>query len=415
EERVECGMYDEIATTLDAMGSKALGNLDCPTDFIRYQPSGSTNIEFRDNEGQEFRTLIVGEIAGSNTGTVLRATGNYYAGNDFKPINDSKTGVKDILALVMPSLSTDKMANFWDNQTGGAFSGEFRARPRRVNLAMFQEYIVRTWMCSLKEGSNLDDIIMCHMLPKYAVSCSLLPPPKPLIHRLVSTAATLAASASGLPFFVLASAIKLGAVYDTCLISDYGGPYFALRKNGVVQLDVRDGTPGGNNALILPWDFYERLKPGTLVLVSVSLRIFIMNDTDAKGNLRPKKRKIYQINAHSIKVLADSDEPVESRSIMVPRNFDGSSRVAAPAPPEFSNFTLKSSPTKGKSREPAPSKGKEPASSMSKGKNKEPASSPSTSSSSSSGSTLASGKSPLGSPLPLSESPRPYSGTVFYA
>jgi hypothetical protein len=79
EERALCGMYDELANRLESMGSKALGNLDCPGDFGRFQPSRSSNIEYKDEQGYEFRTLIMGEIAGSAHGTVLRAIGNYYS------------------------------------------------------------------------------------------------------------------------------------------------------------------------------------------------------------------------------------------------------------------------------------------------------------------------------------------------
>lgn len=82
EERALCGMYDELADTLAEMGGKALGNLDCPDDFNRYQATPTSNVEFKDSSGYEFRTMIVGEIAGSAHGTVLRAIGNYYIAAD---------------------------------------------------------------------------------------------------------------------------------------------------------------------------------------------------------------------------------------------------------------------------------------------------------------------------------------------
>jgi hypothetical protein len=82
EERALCGMYDELADTLTKMGGKALGNLDCPEDFNRYQATPTSNVEFKDSDGYELRTMIVGEIAGSAHGTVLRAIGNYYIAAD---------------------------------------------------------------------------------------------------------------------------------------------------------------------------------------------------------------------------------------------------------------------------------------------------------------------------------------------
>ncbi len=96
EERLKSGLYDELVNNLDAMGKAALGNVDCPADFARYQPAYSTNIEYRTKEGYEFRTVIVGEIAGPMHGTVMRAIGNYYAGDN----NVSNTHV---LILVLSS------------------------------------------------------------------------------------------------------------------------------------------------------------------------------------------------------------------------------------------------------------------------------------------------------------------------
>ncbi|KAJ7486254.1 hypothetical protein B0H11DRAFT_1648474, partial [Mycena galericulata] len=354
EERVNCGMYDELADTLSAMGPKALGNVDCPDDFIRHQTGGhSSNIEFRDKDGFEFRTLLIGEVAGSVHGTVMRATGNYFASADFKPIDDTKLNVKDILALSMPTCSTTRLANFYENQTvplrsaiDHEFGIESAAEP-------YEEFLVRPWLRSSDEGSQQDDLIMCHMLPKYGIPASAgaagVTPPRrgkrkldaenprsvaaapstpPGLPMTVRAAPPLPASNAPLPAgqcFILqlrtsltesivAADIKLGAFYDPHLLPDYGGPYFKQIKAKLVQLDVRDGTEGGNNALIPPYQFYDRLKLGTLVLVSASLHIFVMPDTDSKGGQRGKRRKVYQINAHSIKVLADSDAPVEPRS-----------------------------------------------------------------------------------------------------
>ncbi|KAJ7130125.1 hypothetical protein C8R43DRAFT_896332 [Mycena crocata] len=373
EERAACGMYDELADQLSSMGIKALGNVDCPDDFVRYQPPHSTNIEFRDNAGAEFRTLIVGEVAGSIHGTVLLARyRNYFTGN-FKPIDDTKLNVKDILALTMPTCATTRLANFYENQTvplRAAIDHEIGIESD--NPA--QEFLMRPWLRAIEDDSTQDDIIMCHMLPKYGIpaAAGAATPQRRGKRKLDDTSgrgssvATPGRSTSSIPgdvrepqrqcfsclrcrvqltSCVLAHEIRLGALYDPRLLSDYGGAYFNQTKARLVQLDVRDGTENGKNALVPPFNFYDRLRPGTLVLISASLHIFVMNDTDANGVPRPRKRKIYQINAHSIKILADSDAPIEGRSVMVPRNFDGPI-IRAPPPPEFDNFRLTSSPTK---------------------------------------------------------------------
>lgn len=80
KERETCGLYAELVDNLEALGNRALGNLDYGEGFERYKPQHSNNIEFKDPDGFELRTLIVGEVAGHAHGTQLRASGNYYAG-----------------------------------------------------------------------------------------------------------------------------------------------------------------------------------------------------------------------------------------------------------------------------------------------------------------------------------------------
>ncbi|KAJ7829347.1 hypothetical protein B0H13DRAFT_2372630 [Mycena leptocephala] len=338
EERAICGMYDELADTLTEMGRKALGNLDCPEDFNRYQATPTSNVEFKDSDGYELRTMIVGEIAGSAHGTVLRAIGNYYIAADFKPIDDTNRGVKDILALVMPTHSTTRLSNFWANQTVPLRSAI------DVEIGMEsdagEEYLIRPWMRSV-DNSNEDDVILLLLFifkpdPASAGAPQAAPAtPVRRAKRKLDDDTPLSSSLSAISPQVAAdriadakkdvrtpnaSDIKLGAYYDPRLLSDYGA-----RCPGWHSL--------WKGALIPPYNFYERLKPGTLVLVQASLH---------------KKRKIYQINAHSIKVLADSDAPVEPRPIQFPRNWEGSAAPTA-ATTEFTNFSLKSSPVKATS------------------------------------------------------------------
>ncbi|KAJ7815595.1 hypothetical protein B0H13DRAFT_2461994 [Mycena leptocephala] len=342
EERALCGMYDELTDTLVAMGDKALGNIDCPDDFSRYQPPYSSNIEFRTSAGFEMRTIIVGEIAGPSQGTVMRAIGNYYTGNNFQPIDDTKLNVKDILALVMPTHAPVRLANFFENQTVPLRSTIDHEIGIESTAVPYQEYLLRPWMRAIWENSSQDDIIMVHMLPKYgmpAAAGTATGVQRRTKHKLddvssrsadaqvVVPVTSAGASESSIPK-PDASQIKLGAYYDPRLLLDYGGEYFRHVKARLVQLDVRDATDNSNAA---------------------SLHIFVMNDTDSKGVARPKKRKVYQINAHSIKILADSDLPVEHRSIPIPRSFEGASS-SGPPPAEFDNFSLKSMPGKAKSQ-----------------------------------------------------------------
>jgi hypothetical protein len=72
------------------------------------------------------------------------------------------------------------------------------------------------------------------------------------------------------------NAIKLNALYDPCLLPDYGGSCFKHQKSKLRQLDVHDTT----NEFITPWRLYEALKPGTLIMVNVSLHCYVFTNTE---------------------------------------------------------------------------------------------------------------------------------------
>ncbi|KAJ7606485.1 hypothetical protein DFH06DRAFT_1348024 [Mycena polygramma] len=204
--------------------------------------------------------------------------------------------------------------------------------------------IVKNLTKASKDGDD-HDIMMVYMLPKYGVPASAgAPVVKRTSKRRLdevdseSGSAKKASSANAEP---RPEDIRLGAHYEPALLPDYGGPYFNHVKSKLVQLDVRNI----NNDLIPPWKFYDALKPGTLVLALVSLHCFVMTDISGKER---KERKIYQMNAHSIRVLADSDEPVETRLRPVAPNAADRATASLPGRlnSSFSSFTVPSSPAK---------------------------------------------------------------------
>lgn len=72
--------------------------------------------------------------------------------------------------------------------------------------------------------------------------------------------------------FLSVPEVKVGAFYDPALAPDFGGSFFDLNHNKLVQLDIRDE----DNELVPAWKFYEVLRPGTLILANVSLHCFVM-------------------------------------------------------------------------------------------------------------------------------------------
>lgn len=81
--------------------------------------------------------------------------------------------------------------------------------------------------------------------------------------------------------------IYVGAHYDPHLLSDYGGNLFRHHAAKLIQHDMRNI----DLHLIPPWEYYDKLRPGTMVLCNVTLHLYQMNITNAKGN-QPKTRKV---------------------------------------------------------------------------------------------------------------------------
>lgn len=70
------------------------------------------------------------------------------------------------------------------------------------------------------------------------------------------------------------------------MLPDYGGPLFDLKKNKLVQPDIRDI----NNELIAPWNLYNELRPGTVVLVVATLVTWVMPEVE--GNVESPLKKV---------------------------------------------------------------------------------------------------------------------------
>ncbi|KAI0267926.1 hypothetical protein BGY98DRAFT_938417 [Russula aff. rugulosa BPL654] len=64
--------------------------------------------------------------------------------------------------------------------------------------------------------------------------------------------------------------IKLNALYDRCLLYDYGGTLFDQHHAKLVQRNITDAT----GALIPPWEEYDNLHTGSIVLARVSLKLY---------------------------------------------------------------------------------------------------------------------------------------------
>ncbi|KAJ7911255.1 hypothetical protein B0H13DRAFT_2272077 [Mycena leptocephala] len=343
-DRNESGLYDAVADQIEKMGLDALANLEYPDHFTRQVKGWSKNHRYLDKTGEELRTAIVGEIAGPEWGTIVRAQGNYFAreGDDFKPIDD-KAKIKDTLAITIPTCSSTRLYNTVANQN--IVAGQVTSANADEDMRNGRDPIVKNWTKSSKPDSENHDVMLLTMLPKYAIpSAAGAPKPKRTAkHKLDETSDEAVPAPATQPDtlqYPEPEDIKLGAHYEPALLPDYGGSYFNHIKAKLVQLDVRDA----HNNLIPPWKHYDALKPGTLILALCSLHCYTM--TDDRG-------KIYQINAHTIRVLAESDEYVETRTRPIAPNSGERSMAKLPqraAPASFDQFIVPGvSPSSGSS------------------------------------------------------------------
>ncbi|KAJ7597833.1 hypothetical protein C8J56DRAFT_1042002 [Mycena floridula] len=101
--------------------------------------------------------------------------------------------------------------------------------------------------------------------------------------------------------------LKEDGVYAPKLQPDYGGNIFAHQSALLRQLPVFHA----DDSLVAPWRLYGELRPGTLVIAHATLHCF-----KYAGGGGDKRRKIFQLNAHTVKILSPSVE-----SVVVPRRL----------------------------------------------------------------------------------------------
>jgi hypothetical protein len=91
--------------------------------------------------------------------------------------------------------------------------------------------------------------------------------------------------------------IHLSAYYNPRLLPDYGGDLFHHNTAKLVQHDVRDI----DNHLIPPGKYYEKLRPGTMVLCNVTMHVYWMTSM--------KQTKVRKVCSSSLP-LVSSFSPV---------------------------------------------------------------------------------------------------------
>lgn len=82
--------------------------------------------------------------------------------------------------------------------------------------------------------------------------------------------------------------IKVGNTYDPNVLTDYGGPLFRHVYSQLVQHDISTL----DKCMIPPWEEYEALTEGTLVIFTISIHTFIMPIKDNQGHYTGDERRV---------------------------------------------------------------------------------------------------------------------------
>ncbi|KAF8059268.1 hypothetical protein FPV67DRAFT_1426587 [Lyophyllum atratum] len=306
EARATNGVFDTIAEGFQTMGPRALANAEVDVDFQRQIQGWSNNYSYIDcRSGKEWGPVVFGEIMPKSAGTILNAKGNHYPGRqgcEFEPLGDGSKS-KDVFVIGRPTFATQIIEDLYMNQLGSL--NEIREGEEAEERANKWAGVAKEWIRN-KKGNNTDikDLITLHMGPKYGVrhlnpgggeggkNTRIKKRALTVADETADATPTANGDASGV-------AVTAGAWYDPSVLPDYGGPYFNLVTNKLKQQDIRDP----DDQLIAPWDAYSALRPGTLIMAECTLHAFLLRDGSGE-------RRIYQINAESIRVLDYSKEPL---------------------------------------------------------------------------------------------------------
>ena len=130
--------------------------------------------------------------------------------------------------------------------------------------------------------------------------------------------------------------LEVGGLYNPNLLLDHRGDLFEHKHAMLVQQDIRDT----NDNLVAPWQMQDKFRPGTIVVMDTTLVCWHIS---ARGMSKARNvcitslwnpcshmlinvttiPKVYQVQAHRIQILHESEEPIEELQIpTLPRKLE---------------------------------------------------------------------------------------------
>ncbi|KAG2135277.1 hypothetical protein DEU56DRAFT_737960 [Suillus clintonianus] len=326
--RVEGGLYDDVVRQLMALPKgMSLGDATYQKDFVRETSLYSGGFAYKCKEnGGEYETVLVGEILPRPCGTKFSAMGNHYVGTADTPnVIDDKARVKGVFALGQPTQATEMMYITFGNQIATLDDiiqsdiEELKKKNKDINI--------KEWTAHAgTDQSGAPDFILVNTEPLYAV-------PKAAQQAMQGKRARVEKKAlnsnNDIPEGKCAeggsssdrgtkeqnpeTAISINTFHDPTTLPDYGGDLFQHVNAKLRQLDIRNV----DNELIAPQDWYSSLRRGTLVMIRATLHAFNW-----------KERRVYQLNAHTIRVMDPSKLEIEPLNAQ-PNGFDNNGNALA--------------------------------------------------------------------------------------
>ncbi|KAF8439960.1 hypothetical protein L210DRAFT_850314 [Boletus edulis BED1] len=286
---------------------------------------------------ESFETILVGEIRPELCGTRFSAKGNHYMGSVFNPtLIEDKTRVKNVLVLGKPSDAPACFGDLFDNQIATLCDvvGQDKRELSGKNIQ------IKEWTAHADAGNTgSPDYIVVVTEPMYTTVRSAQSSKhskgritkKVLTERAVAAVAASSSSKTVEDFdfedMDLASTLTVTTndLYNPSVLPDYGGDLFKHVHAKLRQLDFRDV----NDELIPPQDWYSQLRQGTLVMVRTSLHAFNWDNRRVSTTTIPPPHQciisfqVYQLNAHTVRVLLPSLSDIEERkpTILDPDSF----------------------------------------------------------------------------------------------
>ncbi|KAJ3575598.1 hypothetical protein NP233_g983 [Leucocoprinus birnbaumii] len=316
-DREKSGLYDQLLNRFKQfrreeaflLGEMVFGDDEDPeaTFVPHFKPGDAAKrrsfpciIYLDKNTRKELSLVFFGEVDEGINGTCITARGNKLGGMSL-PIDD-KTNVRDVIALRVPSgLSEESdLSEAFFNQANTLIDivnhAKVRAPPNeRIDYTEF------TLPENLMMGCNTR--IRITLPPKYEIphgdqlQTTVVTKKKKLLAKSKPTCTEENVTSHDTQGKTV---LPPGSTYPPSFLNDYGDRnVFNHQQAKLVQQKLYDT----DNKLIPPWEMWDKLRPGTLVLVDAYL---ICWSIPAQGMSKP--RKIFHVVSKNLRCLAKSPE-----------------------------------------------------------------------------------------------------------